>query len=330
MRKAPYLIVTAAILAVAVTILLRKKPSGADWPHKTVTLLVPISAGSGIDLSARLFAEGLSRKWNQAVVVDNRPGGGDGVLGWSIFAAAKDDHTLLFSAAAPITMDILIRDDLPYVADDFVPIAAVARPAVVIAASAALPVTSLKELEALVQKHPRKYFWSGIGQLGNFFEAFLRIEKLEMTYVPYTTTPEAVQDLAAGRLHIWLSSLATVESQLRAGKARILAVTNTHRAAALPDVQTVSEAGYPGLALDGAWGLFGWRGMPEGLRNRIAEDIQGLAVEPDLNARMSAMGVTVDPSTSDEFAAILDFQRAQFQKVVDILGLKKRAKEHRP
>jgi tripartite-type tricarboxylate transporter receptor subunit TctC len=329
MRIVPVMIVAAAIVAVAVTLVVRRKAPGADWPHKPVTLLVPISAGSGIDLSARLFAEALSRKWNQAVVVDNRPGGGDGVLGWSIFAATEDDHTLLFSASAPITMDILIRDDLPYVTEDFVPIAAVARPGIVIAAAAALPATSLKELEALIQKHPGKYFWSAIGQLGNVFEAFLKMEKLDMTYVPYTTTPEAVQDLAAGRLHVWLSSLATVESQVHAGKARILAVTNTDRVAALPTVKTVGEAGYPGLILDGIWGFYGWRGMPDSLRNRIADDIRQVAAEPELATRMSGMGATVTSSTPEELAALLDSQRAQFEKVITILDLKKRSRELR-
>ncbi|HTO04299.1 MAG TPA: tripartite tricarboxylate transporter substrate binding protein [Opitutus sp.] len=329
MRTAPLMIVAAAVVAVAATIWVRKKPSGVDWPHKTVTLLVPISAGAGIDLAARLFAEQLSKKWNQAVIVDNRPGGGDAVLGWSLFASVKDDHTLLFSAAGPITMDILIRDDLPYVADDFVPIATVARPTIVIAASAALPATSLKELEALVQTQPRKYFWSAIGRLGNFFEAFLKMEKLEMTYVPYTTTPEAVQDLAAGRLQVWMSSLATVESQLLAGKVRILAVTNTDRALTLPAVQTVSEAGYPGLTLDGIWGIYGSRGMPDSLRNRIAEDIRLATSEPELTRRMSATGAPAASSTPDEFAALLEFQRKQFEKVIAILDLKKRSREIR-
>jgi tripartite-type tricarboxylate transporter receptor subunit TctC len=323
MRATPLIVVTLATLAVAGTMLLQRNAPSTPWPRKPVTLLVPISAGSGIDLSARLFAERLAKTWGQAVVIDNRPGGGDGVLGFSIFAANKDDHTLIFTASGPLTMDALIREDLPFDArKDFVPIAAVAQPIIVIAASTALPVTSLDELQRLVTKHPGKYFWSGIGQLGKFFEAFLKLEKLEMTYVPYRTTPEAVQDLAAGRLHIWLSSIATVDAQVRAGKARILAVTNSERSAAVSAVQTVKEAGYPNLTLDGIWGFYGWRGMPDPLREKIAKDVREAANDPALVARMTSLGVTVAPSTSGELTALLEVQRTQFAQVIQVLGLR--------
>jgi tripartite-type tricarboxylate transporter receptor subunit TctC len=323
MRATPLIVITVAVVVVAGTMLFKRNAPRAPWPQKAVTLLVPISAGSGIDLSARLFAERLAKKWNQPVVIDNRPGGGDGVLGFSIFAAGKDDHTLLFTASGPITMDALIRDDLPFDArTDFVPIAAVAQPTIVIAASTTLSVTSLKELESLATKNPGKYFWSGIGQLGKFFEAFLKLEKLEMNYVPYRTTPEAVQDLAAGRLHIWLSSIATVDSQLRAGSARILAVTNSNRSVAIPAVQTVSEAGFPNLTLDGIWGFYGWRGIPDSLREKISEDVHQVATDPELVARMTLLGVTVDPSTPDELTKLLEQQRSQFGNVIELLGLK--------
>lgn len=324
MRATPLIVITVAAAVVVGTILFKRKTPDAPWPQKTVTLLVPFGAGSGLDLSARLFAEGLEKTWGQPVIVDNRPGGGDGILGFSIFAARKDDHTLLFTPSGPITMDALVRDDLPFDArDDIVPIASVAQPTIVIAASSTLPVTSLKELETLAQNQPGKYFWSGIGQLGSFFEAFLKLEKLEMNRVHYRTTPEAVQDLAAGRLHIWMSSIATVEAPLRAGRVRILAVTNSDRSIAIPDVETVSEAGFPKLTLDGNWGFYGWRDIPDALRRKIAEDVRQVAADPQLAARMTSLGLTVAPSTPDELEKQLDQQRSQFGSVIEILGLKR-------
>jgi len=181
MRATPLIVITVAAAVVVGTIFFKREAPDAPWPRKTVTLLVPFGAGSGLDLSARLFAEKLEKTWGQAVIVDNRPGGGDGILGFSVFAARKDDHTLLFTASGPITMDALIRDDLSFDArEDIVPIASVAQPTIVIAASSTLPVTSLSELKTLAEKNPGTYFWSGIGQLGSFFEAFLKLEKLEM------------------------------------------------------------------------------------------------------------------------------------------------------
>ncbi len=325
MRTTPLIVVTVLAAVVVGALLFKRNTPGGPWPRKPVTLLVPFSAGSGLDLTARLFAEELAKTWRQPVIVDNRPGGGDGILGFSIFAARKDDHTLLFTVSGPITMDALIRDDLPFDArKDFVPIAAVAQPTIVIAASSNLPITSLKELVALARKNPGMYFWSGIGQLGRPFEAFLKLEKLEMNYVPYRTPSEAAQDLATGRLHIWLSSIATVDAQVRAGRARILAVTSSDRSTAIPAVETVSEAGFSALTLDGIWGFYGWRDIPENLRTKIADDVREVAADPELVARMSAMGLTVAPSTPDELANLLEQQRSQFGNVIDILGLRSR------
>jgi len=323
MRATPLIVITVAAAVVVGTIFFKREAPDAPWPRKTVTLLVPFGAGSGLDLSARLFAEKLEKTWGQAVIVDNRPGGGDGILGFSVFAARKDDHTLLFTASGPITMDALIRDDLSFDArEDIVPIASVAQPTIVIAASSTLPVTSLSELKTLAEQNPGTYFWSGIGQLGSFFEAFLKLEKLEMKRVHYRTTPEAVQDLAAGRLHIWMSSIATIDAPLRAGRVRILAVTNSSRSGAIPNVETVSEAGFSNLAFDGNWGFYGWRDMPDALREKIAEDVRQVAADPELAARMTSLGLTVAASTPDELAKQLDEQRAQFGSVIEILGLK--------
>jgi tripartite-type tricarboxylate transporter receptor subunit TctC len=295
-----------------------------------VTLLVPASAGIALDLNARLFAEELAQRWGQPVVIDNRPSG-DGVLGFSIFAANRDDHTLLFGISPPITMDAVLRDDLPFDAKrDFVPIAAASLPTVVIATSAAIPVTSLEELKLLLKTSSSEHFWSAQSRLRNFFEAFLKIENLKMTYMPYQKTAEAVQDLGAGRLHILLISLASVQPLMQSGKVRVLAVTSTNRSAAIPAIPTVKEAGYPALTWDGLMGIFGWRDMPEPLRAKIEGDIRAVATNPVLVARLTAMGQTPPAGTPGELTKLLDVQRAQFQKVIEILDLKKTSSAPKP
>lgn len=323
MRKTPFVLMALAAIAVTATVSMRKRPPSSTWPKKTVTLVVSSATGTGLDLNARLFAEELEKKWGQPVVIDNRPSG-DGLLGFSIFAAGRDEHTLLFGICTPITMDALLRDDLPFDAKrDFVPIAAASLPTVVIAASSALPVTSLEELRILLKAPSVEYFWSAQGRIRNFFEAFLKIERLKMTYIPYQKATEAVQDLGAGRLHIFLASLASVEPLVQSGKVRVLAVTSTNRSAAIPGIQTVNEAGYPGLTWDGMFAVFGRRQMPESVCAQIADDIRTVATNPALVARLSAMGQTPPAGTPGELAELLDRQRSQFQKVVEILELKK-------
>jgi tripartite-type tricarboxylate transporter receptor subunit TctC len=330
MRKAPLVLIALAVVAVTATVLARRKAPGSTWPKKAVTLLVPGSAGMAVDVSARLFADGLAQRWRQPVVVDNRPGG-DGALGFSVFASGRDDHTLLFGITTPITMDALVRDDLPFDARrDFVPVGAAALPTVVIAASTALPATSLEELARLLKTSSAEYFWSAQGGIRNLFAAFLKNENLKMTFIPYQKATESVQDLGAGRLHVYIVSLASLEPLVQSGKVRVLAVTSTNRSAALPSIPTVKEAGYPGLTWEGLFAVFGWRDMPESLRAKIADDIRTVATAPALVARMSAMKQAMPAGTPGEITELLDQQRAQFQKAVEILGLRKTSSAPKP
>src|SRR5690349_21596381 len=107
MRKSPLVLTALAIVAVTATVLLRQRAPSSSWPRKAVTLIVPASAGIALDTNARLFGDRLSQRWGQPVIIDNRPAG-DGILGFSIFAAKRDNHTLLFGITPPITMDAML------------------------------------------------------------------------------------------------------------------------------------------------------------------------------------------------------------------------------
>jgi tripartite-type tricarboxylate transporter receptor subunit TctC len=117
---------------------------------------------------------------------------------------------------------------------------------------------------------------------------------------------------------------------VQSGKVRVLAVTSTNRSAALPSVPTVKEAGYPALTWEGLFAVFGWRDMPESLRAKIADDIRTVATAPALVARMSAMKQAMPAGTPGEITELLDQQRAQFQKAVEILGLRKTSSAPKP
>lgn len=286
--------------------------SSATWPTQSVRLIVPFTTGTGVDLAARLFAARLAERWKQAVVVDNRPGG-DGLVGTQAFVTAKDPHTLLFAAAGAVTFAPYLHERLPYdPLVDTVPISAVGSVTLAFAVSTAVEASSLADLVAIVKQHPDKYLWtSSPGGPELVVRAFNELETLRMTHVRYRDTSIALQDLGAGRVHVMLASLATVSPQVQAGAARLLAVTNTGRSPAAPLVPTVAEAGYPILTVDGLWGLFGWRGMPDDLRRRIAADTVAVAADRALAERLSAVGLFVRSGTPEEFAAALDQQRKQ-------------------
>ncbi len=239
--------------------------------------LVTLGAGSGADIGARLFADRLSQRWGQPVVVENRPGG-DGIVAINAFVSAHDDHVLLFSPTASFTAHPFLHDHLPYKPSDLDPIVRVSNTVIAIAVPKSLGVNSLSELVALARSEPGKLNWAGVtGALDFMFAGWLKQEGLDISKVAYKNPVDAANDLAEGRVQVYEASLAIVRPQLQSGKIKLLAVTNTVRAPSEPDVPTVKEPVIRHLTLDGLVGLFGPAGMPLELRQRIAKDFRAVA-----------------------------------------------------
>lgn len=294
-----------------------------EWPSKPVKVIVPFGAGTGTDLTARLFAPLLAERWGTPVVVDNRPGG-DSVIGLQAFVASADDHTLLFGPTGVMTLVPLQHEDLGFSpAEELVPIAAATEVTLAIAASHAVPISSLSDVVALARAQPGEYRWAAVPGLPEIiFSAFLTLERLEMMHVAYRDVPTALRDLGAGRIHVWVGSFATLSPQLSSGDVRLIAVTTSERSAIAPLVPTAVEAGYPILTIDGQWGFFGARGLSNDLRRRIAGDIHLATQDPTLVARLAAMGQIADGGTPEEFAAAIEGQRQRVADIVRIVGSK--------
>jgi tripartite-type tricarboxylate transporter receptor subunit TctC len=307
----------------ATAIVLCTAPAIADsWPQRPVRIVVPVGAGGGPDLTARLFAERLAQRWKQPVVVENRPGA-DGLTGVSGFAGMRDDHVLLFFAAAPISSFPVIYDKLPYDPRDLVPIASATDTFLTVAASASLEIRSLAELVAFARARPGSLNYNPVaGALPYVFAGFLKGAGLDMVLVPYREYSLAAHDLAEGHIQVMISTMTLVLPQARAGKVRLLAVTNSKRAPIAPEVPTATEAGYPDLAFEGLLGFFGTRDMPSELRDRISADIREVASDPAIADRLAAVGQIARGSTGTEFAAAIEAQRAQIASIVQSIGLK--------
>ena len=310
-----------ALAALSVCILSTAVSRAADWPNHPVRFLVTLGAGSGADIGARLFADRLSRRWGQPVVVENRPGG-DGLLAINAFVTAHDDHVLLFSPAASFTAHPYLHPNLPYKPGDLVPIAQVSNTVVTVAVPVGMKVNSVKDLVALARAEPGKLNWAGVtGALDFMFAGWLNSEHLNISKVPYRNPVDAAKDLGEGRVQVYEASLAIVQPELLAGKIKLLAVTNTSRAPAIAAIPTVKEAGYPALTLDGLVGLFGPTGMPLELRKRIAADVAAVA-DKTIADRMTATGQILNVGGSEEFARSIDGQRAKIAAFAKVLGIK--------
>jgi tripartite-type tricarboxylate transporter receptor subunit TctC len=291
------------------------------WPQRAVTLIVPIGSGSGPDVAARIFAEKLAARWKQPVVVENRTGA-EGLTGVTAFAGMHENHTLLFSPAAPITVYPFTHDKLAYDPSwDLVPISSAASTFGVIAATASVNARSVPELVSAARAQPGKFNWgSGGGAFPLLFAGFLKGAGLDVARISYRQQNVALQDLAEGRIQIFASTLTALLPFAQTGKIRLLAVTNKTRAPIAPDVPTAAEAGHPELEFDGLTGFFGWRDMPSALRDRIASDIRAVAAEASVADRLAKAGQIAHAGTPKEFARAIDEQRTKMAAIVRLIG----------
>jgi tripartite-type tricarboxylate transporter receptor subunit TctC len=293
------------------------------WPQRNVRFIVTLPPGSGVDLGARLYADRLSAKWGQAVVVENRPGG-DGVVAITAFINAQDDHTLLFAPVSSFSAYAYLHPEekVPYDQRDLVPIARVSNTVVVIGVPASSNINSMKELVDRAKAQPGKLNWNTATGVSDFlFEGFEKSGGVRWTKVPYRNTVEALNDLADGRIDVWCGAYTIARPQVQNNKVKLLAVANRERAPMLADLPTVAEAGYPTLHFDGLVGLFGPRKMSEELRTRIAADIAAVS-DKAMSDKLAVSGQVMSPGKAAEFAASIEEQRTTVAKIANELGIK--------
>jgi tripartite-type tricarboxylate transporter receptor subunit TctC len=298
--------------------------SAQSYPQRSVRFILPFGPGAGVDITARMLAERLATRWGKPVVIENRPGG-DGIVAINVFTSANDDHTLLFVPTSTFTAHPYTHDKLPYDPErDLLPIATVTVIVIALSSPESLKLGSLGDFVAMARAHPGTLNAAAAAGNSDFVLAgFLKKMNLQVTKVPYRDIMQAPNDLAEGRIQILMSSYASMRGLIEAGKLKVLAVTSRQRVGIAPGIPTVSEAGFPFLGLDGLIGVFGPRGMPNALRERIAADIRTVvAADPTIAARLEATGQVVDVRGTADFAASIKEQHDKLADIAQALGIK--------
>ena len=294
------------------------------FPTRAVRFILPFGPASGTDITARLLADRLSARWGKPVVVENRPGG-DGFVAINAFISANDDHTLLLVPVGTFAVHPYTHDKLPYDAErDLLPIANVSSIVLSLAAPASLKIGSLKEFVDLVRANPGKFNAAAAAGNSDFLlGGFLKGHQLQMAKVPYRDIMQGPNDLAEARIHLLASSLTIVQPLKQAGRITVLAVTSPKRAPSSPDVPTVAEAGFPALQLESLIGVFGPRGMPVELRERVAADIRSVIdANPDIAKKLEATGMLVDVRAPGAFNAGIAELRGKLAVIAKALDMK--------
>jgi tripartite-type tricarboxylate transporter receptor subunit TctC len=294
------------------------------YPNRPIRFIVPLPAGGGADIVARIISERLTKSLGQQVLVDNRPGGGT-VIGADLAAKAPPDgYTLLLGTATTHAINASLVKKLPYdPIKDFSPITLVAVLPQIIVSHPSLPVASLKEFIALARKRPGEIFFASTGNgsanhLGG--EMLNAIAGLKNVHVPYKGAAPALTDLLAGQVQFMFTTIPPALPHVRSGKLRALAVANAKRSSLLPDLPTTAENGAPGVEASSWNGVLAPAGTPRDIIARLHAEIGAVMKLPGVSERLASAGVEPMLTTPEEFAAYIDSETARYAKVVRSSG----------
>ena len=315
-------IIAAALALLGVAFTNVGPAQAQSWPTRPVRFIVPFGPGAGADIGARLFADKLTQKWGQAVVVENKPGG-DSIVAIQAFLSANDDHVLLFGPAGNFTVHPFVYSKLSYNPADLIPIARASNTILALAVRQDAPYKNMKEFTEAVRAAPGKFNYGAVQGITEFtFWGYAHYEKLDIAQVPYRDINVAPTDLGEDRIQAVMSSYAIVQPQIQAGRIRALITNGKTRAPAFPDLPTAREAGYPSLEVNGLVGLFGLKTMSTELKEKIAADFKAVTADGSIGERLKSTGQVISVGGPAEFAGEIEEQRANIAKVVKAIDFK--------
>lgn len=297
----------------------------AAYPERPITLIVPWAPGGSTDILARAIGEQLTKSMGQPVVVDNRAGA-SGNIGSALVARAKPDgYTLLIGSMSTHAMNPALMANMPFRgSDDFTPIALVANVINTMVVNPSVPAKNLQEFIAYAKAHPGKlaYASAGSGSTNHLSaEMFMKAAGIQMLHVPYKGGSPAVQATVANETQVLFSAGTQTLPHVKAGKLKLLAVTEPKRSKLLPDVPTVAEV-LPGYDMSVWYAVFGPAGMPRELVQHLNAEVNKALALPEMRARMDAIGVDLVISTPEQLATQLKSDTERYGKVIKDLSIK--------
>jgi len=320
-------LLSATLLAALVLVLPSVSALAQQFPTKPVRMLIPWPAGGSTDVLGRALAAELAKVWGQPVVVEN-PAGAGSILGAERVAnAAPDGYTLMVTIDTTTVHNRFLYKKLPYDPDkSFTPITMIARSGQFVLVNPNFPAKNLRELIDYARRNPGKVAYASYG-LGSqpqlFFEALGKREGVKFLNVPYKGVAPCVIATVAGEVQATVSSPAASGAQVKAGKARAIAIGGVQRTSLFPDVPTVSESGYPYAAAQIWFGLFGPAGMNPQLVNRIHGDTLAIIKRPEFVEKyIKAFSLDLVGNTPAEFTASIHADTAVIADMVKAAGVK--------
>jgi tripartite-type tricarboxylate transporter receptor subunit TctC len=290
----------------------------ADYPDKTIRLVVPFPAGGGADAVARLVAERLSARLEQTVMVDNRAGAGGSIGALAVANAPSDGYTLLINnnghaivpSLQPVTWDPV---------KDFVAISQVSVLPMIIFTNAKSPITSIDQLISLAKSSNKimTYGSSGIGgplHLG--MELFAKRADIKLLHVPYKGNAPMVSALLGGEIDLSLDTRAISYPLTQQGKLRALAVLSSKRLKSTPELPTINELGLTGFTYEGWQGIFAPKNTPPAVVAKLNKELNSMIEQADVRKKLEDLGNEPHPSTPKEFSDLVQSEYIRYKKII--------------
>ena len=313
-------------IVVLLALLVPASAQAQTFPQKPLRLIVPFPAGGPADIFGRHLAQGMSAQLGETVVVENISGM-SGVVGVDRAAKAPPDgYTLALISSSAASIGPFAMAKMPFdPAKDLSLITTVVRVPEVLVINPTLPAKTLAELVAHLKANPGKVNFgsAGPGSITHLAVELLKVEAgVDAVHVPYKGAAPAVNDLLGGQVQFGILDMPVLLPHIRAGKLRALAITSAKRAAALPEVPTTAEAGYPKVISDNWYGMVGPPALPQAVRSRIHEAAVTALHSAELGEQYARVGGVPMSSSPEEFAVYLAQDQAKWGRVVKAIGFK--------
>jgi tripartite-type tricarboxylate transporter receptor subunit TctC len=323
--KAIHIVIAALVVALAVAAQTISSRAQADYPTRTVKLIVPYPPGGGTDLFARVLAQQLELKWKQSVIVENVGGAGGNIGAQKVAQAAPDGYALLLTAPGPLALNSLVYKAMPYDPGKWVAIAMLATSPFVLAVSPDFAATNLAQVITDAKAKPGALTMAmpEVGGLGYFATIeFEQLAHVKFLHVPYAGEGPEVTALLGGHINMTLIDLAPVLSFYRAGKLKIVAAGATARVSQIPDVPTFAESGVPGYRALTFFGLVAPPDTPKVLADKINRDVVNVMKQPDVLHKIKALSLAPSFGSRADAAKFFADESARWTKVAREANLK--------
>ncbi len=297
----------------------------ANYPERTVTIVVPFAAGGGTDVLARMMGRELEQKFGKTFVIENRPGAGGTIGAHAVTRAAHDGYTIFLGSGTNVAVNVSLYKKLAYdPVKEFTPLALAAATPFVLVVNPSLPVKTVKDFVAYVKERPGKinYATSGPGVPHHLFMELLGSQAdLKMTMVPYKGSAPALNDVIAGHVPTMMVDIGPALGSIQGGKVRALGVTSAQRISTLSDIPPIAET-YPGFDATGWFMFAGPSGMPPAIAEKLHKAMDDVLAKPEFGAALVKFGLI--PAKNRSIAELQRFvvdEIERWRKVVRTAGV---------